>query len=357
MDEAWSRNMKIKRPKVSKGLSFLVTLSLLIVAVAAFIELIDKGPNPLPKFISYFDRPGVTYIKYEPDEYGSYPLWIDYRAKRAKYLYKDKKGKIENIDLIKGEEVRTYDSGVPGISKEGLNESNEPILLGFMKAAKQGDLVKVKYKGGLVYYRLKDEKTYSEEDPERAPQIALDGILGLPVKTILYNSDAGEFVSAPIESVSHLPESSAKGIFNMNELDPQVLKEQSETLGYTAKDLRKFKRFTPYWLGPEVLGAKVSSIKDTVEDGQFQALGIFYGSPIKPMARITAYRKGQEGQLDFDGLWETGKRFRVHGYRAVLRKPQETYIEVSSGVYWIHGPYRLSNDRLIKFIKRNFQRP
>ncbi len=328
-----------------------------IVLAVVVIELVSKGSNPLPKFVSYFDRPGIIYIKYKSVKNTTDEEWIDFRSRKDKLLITEDE-RVTELTLADSKKVKIYYRSKKNVLTERLSRGNEPVLMRFINDAKMGMLVEKKRKGGVVLYGFKADRASRDSDPEwlEDAQIALAKESG----RLRWIKFRGERDSLRIVSTNRLSDSEANGIFRMKEIPKKITDNASRISGYTADDLRKFNKFTPYWLGEEVDGAKVSAINSYEVDG-VPGVYIAYGPADSPVVAINEFPWNSEpGQ----SAWRYSRPVKdmiIDGRPVKLQDGDSPriFIKLNNTLTRIDGlkkPFTES-DKLIKIIDEQLQQP
>ncbi len=350
----------------SKQLFAVVGVGLAAMIAAVVIELLSQSPNPLPKFVSHFDRPGVVEITYKTTDKRTRKDWVDYKNGREKSLAATK-GFPYLLEIRTPRELTSYKSPpdmiVPStVQKIRATPGNETMMLRALRRASKNELEKVFRANGVAYYKLKPNQRDRSSDI-KSLWLGLDEKTGLPA-VVIYSIDSGEkdSLSEEVKSIKRLPASSAKTVFTTKEIKPKQLENRDKTrsLGFTAKDLKKFKAFQPYWLGEEIDGAKVDQIISNDEYGE-KRLAMYYSKSGVHTFNLT------EASIDSEkskAIWKYlnyDKKLKIGGSLALLvdEASPTLYIKRGGTTIWINGlkyKYSQSNE-FIKLVEKNLQRP
>jgi len=232
-------------------------------AVVLIINLVISDPDEQKRaFVSFFDRPGTVKLTFETDGGSRHTEWIDYQNQRFKVVER-KGGKLTLFELSDGKEKEHYTSEDKQLLKMVAIPSRQPPIMQAVSAAKKDDLVSDKDMLGEVTFRFKKIDPESEDaEPNKAFRLRVNPETGKPTQVAYALEGENKEVAVDIENAKRLPQSSADSVFNTKELKGVKLRKRSSkdtgagsSLGTTRADLRKFKKFQPYWLGPKVDGA------------------------------------------------------------------------------------------------------
>ena len=338
-------------------------LGLVIVAVVGS-QVLSSGPDPLPKFISYFDRPGVVYIQYSASESETEEEWIDYRNEKRKELTQ-RKGKTTYLVLSTSKEVKTFSKGGRVIDIERANLGNRSLIIEAVNAAKKGELEEIERQGGSVFYSFKKKQYKSSFDTPWYvdSEISVSEKTGKLAGLLVNNEDGGvEQMSYDVKSIKHLPASAAKDIFSMKEVKSAQLEGGSDvSLGLDGRKLREYKPVKAYWLGESVNGVEVSNMGATkFPDGVF--VTVTYGSIDRPQFEITTERADNPQAREILETAHTFEQAKINGNEAFIQE----YLG-SPRVYVLRGNAFLQIDgfaysyaerkKFIKLIEENLQKP
>ena len=350
----------------SKQLFAVVGVALAAIVAAVMVELLIKGPNPLPKFISYFDRPGVVRVDYKVPKKSRYSEWVDYSKRKEKRYQVD--GGFTTLEIWSPKVFQTYDQEAEGMSKSRSTRSNQLQLLRAVEDAKKGDLNEVFRSGGIVYYVFARKRKQSQE-----PEDLHNLLIGIDEKTSLlarigvveHEDEDGEKVPGganEVRSIKRLPASKSRSIFTARELKKRNLIGESKfrSIGFSRSDLKKFKAFQPYWLGEEIEGAKVETIVTNKVSGEDN---LSFNYTKDGVSTFELYEVADDSKKS-KSLWKYlnyDKRIKINGSPALLvDEGQPTlYIKRGGTTLWIKGlKYKYSQrNEFIKLVEKNLQRP
>ena len=350
----------------SKQLFAVVGVALAAIVAAVMVELLIKGPNPLPKFISYFDRPGVVRVDYKVPKKSRYSEWVDYRKRKEKRYQVD--GGFTALEIWSPKVFQTYDQEAQGMSKSRSTRSNQLQLLRAVEDAKKGDLDEVFRSEGVVYYAFARKRKQSQESEDlHNLLIGIDGKTGLLARigVVEHEDEEGEEVPGganEVRSIRRLPASKSRSIFTARELKKHNLLGGSKfrSLGFTRSDLKKFKAFQPYWLGEETEGAKVGEIISNDEYGE-KHLAMYYSKGVTRTFDLLEAKANSRYSKEIWKYINYEKKLKIGGSPALLVDNGNPRLYIKRGGTTIRidtSKYKYSqSNEFIKLVEKNLQRP
>lgn len=344
----------IRKKAITVG---LFTIAVLALALVVFFLQKNQGPNPLPKFLAYFDKPGIVHVTYKAPKGNKYEEWFSYRSERIKELMKYSDGET-SLTVVDGKIVKEYKEEGHYIDAERLSKDNMPGLTLITQAAKDGKLKLTKRKDGLAYYKIEEKRE--------------DGTLIAPHSNVVISEKTGRFKGTiasgemtsvfKVERIERIPESESSSIFNFKELTKKQLRGPGRDLGFTASSLRKFKDFPVYWLGPSFKGTKVSSMDSYKMHGE-TTVSINYGLGYETDIEIVEESIDSSDAKDAWKYIRPVKRIIVQGKPAKLQQnlsgnaPGELIVQYDNTQVSIINGYFKNQSEFIEYVEKNLRRP
>jgi len=367
--------METKSSKKRKVL-FISAALFVILIVAVFISR-GCGKDPQSKFASYFTKSGIVEIKYKPLGNTNVVEWVDLVKDRYKLLIATYSGKVKELRLQQGKEFTTYYP--EGKEVERVTSANESFLVNAVGEAKKGNLKISGRSNGLVRYKFKEDESSSSNEALNDVEVALASDTG-QLKEITYlDKEHGDKSLLQVVETKRIPYSKAKEVFTAKEAKGVKPKRKKWFSGIDAATLKRFKSYTPYWLGPTFDGYKVARINGQDTGTPKAGYMVVYGSVEEPAVEFVAQDRNEKekgmdaGKIKYfkpaDSAWKYTRpqtKIKIQGFPARLVDhlgSTDIYIRMGKKSQFRITGYnykykdKKARNRYIRLIEKNLQRP